>query len=130
MPFDSESVWVKVFFTSCDETQLQALTLVTWEDCLFGGFINGSPPSAAPVFAPNPFSGTTVLQYQSSKKQDADLMIYSSSGQLIYSRRLSFLPGMNKIKLEDLPQTRNGVEYYQIISPAGVMGTGKLLQMP
>ncbi len=63
---------------------------------------------------PNPFRGSTVINFNLPEAANATLAIYDVTGKVLYSTTASYAKGMNSVKVENL--NASGVLYYQLDS--------------
>jgi len=127
-PSGQNSVWVRVTFTSCDESEVSVVTLVLWEsNCLRGG-IRPVKLGGTGSIVPNPFTDQTQFHFTAEESTNAQMGIYNVAGRLIYSKELVFSKGKNVVLLNDLPAHERGVLYYQITSEQGILSDGKILR--
>jgi hypothetical protein len=63
---------------------------------------------------PNPFRGSTVINFNLPEAAKATLAVYDVTGKVIFSTTASYAKGMNSVKVENLNAT--GVLYYQLDS--------------
>ena len=75
---------------------------------------------------PNPFTESTMVQFELEESSDATLSVFDQSGRLLKKIDGSFHKGINYIELSDLPA---GLMLYRIETPYGFSETKRMLKL-
>ena len=126
-PNGENSIWVRVTFTSCDGSTVDAFTLLLWENNCFKK-ISPVAFGGSGSIAPNPFTDQTQLHFTAEESMNAQIGIYNVEGRLIYSKAVDLSKGENAILLNELPAEERGVLYYRMVAEKEVLANGKLLR--
>ncbi len=88
---------------------------------------NSSTPISEPILKvyPNPASTEITIQLTEKLKQEAEIIIYNSLGQIMTT--MSLQKQQRKIKI-DLRGIKEGAYFFKIISDVEIIGIGKFIK--
>ncbi|MBI5917166.1 MAG: T9SS type A sorting domain-containing protein [Bacteroidetes bacterium] len=78
--------------------------------------------------SPNPFRETTVIGFNLSEAQEATLRVFDTAGRLVLTRRGSFGPGRNELKISGIDLPAPGTYLYRL-QTASEVATGKVVKV-
>ncbi|MFT3704217.1 MAG: T9SS type A sorting domain-containing protein [Agriterribacter sp.] len=84
---------------------------------------------AANVFAkPNPFTNRFTINYQSAQKENITIKVFNINAQVQLLRNVLVSAGNNTVSITDTDKWANGMYIIQVITPNGVMQSGKIIK--
>ena len=66
---------------------------------------------------PNPFSGTTSIEFFLPQDTDATIVVYSSQGQEVFKINDQFSKGLHSIRIGEKTFNTSGIYYYELKTP-------------